>query len=99
MYNLYVTESFERVHQRTLLSRVLPYHFARGVAVEASGGAVNWVAFAITRCFPRHKRSPFIPATRFANVNAPLPWTYKKVLPEAATDRAGPPVTSAPVST
>ena len=36
-YHLYVTGLFERVHQRTLLHRVLPFHFARGLAVESKG--------------------------------------------------------------
>ena len=81
-YHLYVLELFQRVHQRKLQRRVLPFHFARGLAMEASGGSVNWVAFAMNRCFPRHKRSPFLPLTEYASVNTPLPWTHVKVLPQ-----------------
>ena len=80
-YNLYVTELFERVHQRPLLRRVLPLHFARGLGVEAKGEPVNWVAFAMRRCFPGQKKTPFAPGVRFANVVAPYPWIHGKVPP------------------
>ena len=80
-YHLYVTELFERVHQRKLQRRILPYHFARGLAVEASGRPVNWTAFAMSRCFPRHKKSPFAPLPEYAGVSAPVPWVHKRVLP------------------
>ena len=80
-YHLYVIELFERVHQRKLVRRLLPYHFARGLAVEAAGGAMNWIAFAMTRCFPKHKRSPFVPLTEFSATEVAVPWVHKKVLP------------------
>ena len=81
-YHLYVTELFQRVHQRKLVRKVLPFHFERGLAVEASGGSVNWVAFAMSRCFPRHKKSPFAPLSEYAAMDVPVPWNYNKVLPE-----------------
>lgn len=83
MYHLYVIELFERVHQRKLLRRVLPFHFARGLAVEAQGGSVNLVSFAMSRCFPRHKITPFIPLLEYSTVNAPLLWINKRVIPGA----------------
>ena len=82
-YHMYVIELFERVHQRKLLRRVLPFHFARGLAVEASGGAVDWVTFAMTRCFAAHKKSQFVALDEYTEVEAPLPWNYEKILPPA----------------
>lgn len=89
-YHLYVIELFQRVHQRKLLRRVLPYHFARGLAVEASGGAVNWVAFAMSRCFPRHKKSAFVPLSEYAAYDVPVPWIHEKVFPAVVHDAPRP---------
>lgn len=80
-YNLYVIELYERVHQRTLRHGLLPLHFARGLAVESAGDPVNWVAFAMARCFPPWKKSPFAPLEKFSQVKKPFPFFNKRVLP------------------
>ena len=80
-YHLYVEELFCRVHQRAMVSRILPLHFARGLLEESRGGNVNWASFAMIRCFPAHKRTAFEPWPEYAEVRDPLPWTHPKVLP------------------
>ena len=80
-YRLYVEELFCRVHQRAMVDDILPLHFARGLLEESRGSPVNWATFAIRRCFPRHKRTPFEPWPEYANVRGPLPWSHPKVLP------------------
>ena len=80
-YNLYVVELYERVHQRVLREGLLPLHFLRGLAVEREGEQVNWVGFAMARCFPTWKRTAFVPMDKFANVNTPYPFLHKRVLP------------------
>ena len=85
-YFLYVNELFTRVHQRDMVNRTLPLHFARGLLEESRGGQVNWAKFAMLRCFAGHKRTPFTPFPDFAEVNAPLPWIHPKVMPARPTD-------------
>ena len=82
-YNEYVRELYERVHQRPLLRWVIPLHFARGLAVEASGGEVNWLLFAMQRCFTARKKTIFVPLEKYRNVHAPLPWINEKCVPLA----------------
>lgn len=98
-YHLYVSELFERVHQRSLCRRILPLHFARGLAMEARGEQVNWLAFSMSRFFSGHKQTPFNPLEKYTSLSAPLPWVYVKVLPALKFDIAGPSNALAPVRT
>ena len=82
-YHLYVEELYNRVHQRPMPERLLPLHFARGLLEESRGSQVNWVAFAVKRCFAHHKRTQFQPLPQYANVKAALPWVNPKVMPLA----------------
>ncbi|KAG0622765.1 hypothetical protein M758_3G121600 [Ceratodon purpureus] len=88
-YHLYVEELFTRVHQRPMVERLLPLHFARGLLEESRGSPVNWAAFAMIRCFSHLKRSPFQPHPDFADATEPVPWIHPKVLPEPGTSGAG----------
>lgn len=81
-YNLYVVELYERVHQRLLLQRLLPLHFARGLAVERAGEPVDWLEFAMACCFLAWKRTPFVPLDKFANNSIPYPFIHRSVLPQ-----------------
>ena len=85
-YFLYVNELFTRVHQREMVDRTLPLHFARGLLEESRGSQVNWAKFAMLRCFAGHKRTPFVPFPDFAEVNYPLPWVHPKVMPATVTE-------------
>ena len=83
-YHRYVEELYARVHQRPMVERILPLHFARGLLEELQGSDVNWTAFAVRRCFSHHKRTAFVPLPEYANVTTPLPWMNPKVLPLAS---------------
>ena len=80
-YHEYVKELFLRVHQREMVDRILPLHFARGLLKESRGSPVNWAAFAMRRCFPGQRRRPFEPFSEFAELGGPLPWTHPQVMP------------------
>ena len=74
-YELYVKELFCRVLQLPWpISGVLPYHFARGLVVEALGIEVNRADFAyrITRPHQSHSGIPRV-LPEFKSLRAPLP--------------------------
>ena len=82
VYNNYVVELYERVHQREMRDPPrLPLHFARGLMAEADGVCVNWCAFAIKRCFPGQKKTNFNVLPKFKDVTEPLPFTWPKIFP------------------
>lgn len=87
--HLYVEELFTRVHQRPMVQRLLPLHFARGLLEESRGSPVNWAGFAMVRCFSPLKRSPFQPHPDYADAREPVPWVHPKVLPEPGTTGSG----------
>ncbi|KAG0596475.1 hypothetical protein M758_UG257900 [Ceratodon purpureus] len=72
---------YSRVHHHTMVDDILPLHFARGQLEESRGSEVNWAAFAMRRCFPGHKKTPFEPYPDYADVRDTLPWMHSKVLP------------------
>ena len=80
-YYLYVCELFQRVHQRRMMNRTLPLHFARGLLEESKGNPVDWTAFAMLRCFPAQRKRPFHPWGPYEHVRRPLPWLHPKCLP------------------
>ena len=88
-YHLYVEELFTRVHQRPMVQRLLPLHFARGLLEESRGSPVNWAGFAMVRCFSPLKRSPFQPHPDYADATEAVPWVHPKVLPQPGTSGAG----------
>ena len=82
VYNNYVRELYERVHQREMADPLrLPLHFARGLMAKADGVCVNWCAFAIKRCFPGQKKSDFQVLPKFQDLDELVPFTWPKVFP------------------
>ena len=74
-YEVYVRSLFSRVLQLPWpMSGVLPFHFARGLMVEALGVEVNWAEFGYRSTHP-HQSHSGIPRIlpEFAALITPLP--------------------------
>lgn len=74
-YELYVKELFRRVLQLPWpVTGVLPYHFARGLLVEALGVEVNWAEFVYRKTHP-HQSNSTLPRIlpEFRALRSPLP--------------------------
>ena len=57
-YEIYVRQLYSRVLQQPWpVSGVLPFHFARGLFVEALGMEVNWAVFAFRATHPHQSQS------------------------------------------
>ena len=80
-YYLYVSELFQHVHQRPMVNRSFPLHFARGLLEEGKGNPVDWTSFAMLRCFPAARKRPFHLWGPYEHVRRPLPWQHPKCLP------------------
>lgn len=74
-YEIYVRQLFSRVLQLPWpMSAVLPFHFARGLLVEALGVEVNWATFGYNSTHP-HQSNSSIPRIlpEFRALVSPLP--------------------------
>ena len=83
-YEIYVRELFSRVYQLPWpLGGVLPFHFARGLMVEALSYEVNWADFAYIVTHPHQSRTG-IPRIlpEYKALDAPLP-VMARVMPQA----------------
>lgn len=83
-YEIYVRQLFSRVLQQPWpMSGILPFHFARGLMVEALGMEVNWAdfAFRITHPHQSHSGIPRI-LPEYKSLVEPLP-ALTLVMPRA----------------
>ena len=91
-YAVYVRHLFSRVIQMPWpLSGVMPFHFARGLLVEAMGVEVNWAEFAFRQTHPYQSQSG-IPRIlpEFKSLQEPLP-PLLMVMPRAHLSVFSPP--------
>ena len=75
IYEYYARSLYNRVLQQPWpISRVLPFHFARGLMAEALGVEVSWAEFGYKMCHP-HQSHTGIPRVfdEFLALNGPLP--------------------------
>ena len=83
-YERYVQRFYKRVLQlKWLVTRVIPFHFARGLLAEAMGEDINWAEFAFKATHPWQRSGDPRVLPEYADIRGPLK-PFPKVVPDYA---------------